>query len=187
MNSYFQHFDNLKFSDIYKDKETFLNDYNNLGFPKIFRNEETPGLLYVLLVGRFTNSHIKNYDVNQFKYQLFSTVWQYGGTWEKDLDIQKKLRELSLEEGSEIYIGGKAIYNSATNPGTDPSTNDSDELPFINGQNVTHYKKSKIEGLSLLSEMLKNDVTEPFLRRFDKLFKSIIFTGRTLLYTTEGD
>ena len=73
------------------------------------------------------------------------------------------------------------------NPSTQPGTGTDQELNFINNQNVTKHKKSKLEGLAMLSDLLKNDVTEQFLRRFDDFFKTIIYTGRTLLYETEID
>lgn len=73
------------------------------------------------------------------------------------------------------------------NPSTTPGTGTDQELNFINNQNVTKHKKSKLEGLAMLSDLLKNDVTETFLRRFDDFFRTIIYTGRTLLYETEID
>lgn len=91
---------------------------------------------------------------------------------------------MSLEDGSDIYKGSSAIYNSAMNPATTPGTNTDEELNFINNQNVTKYKKSKLEGLAILSDLLKNDVTEAFLRRFDDFFKTIIYSGNTYLYKT---
>lgn len=183
MKSYFQQFDNVKFTDIYPDVDTFLTDYNNSGIPAKIQ-QASASTLYYLLLSRHANSTLANYDHSQFKLNLFSIIFQYGPAWEKRLEIQDKLRSLSLEDNSEIYLGSKAIYNSAANPGTTPSTDDLDELPFINNQNTTRYKKSKLEGLSILNSLIETDVTEQFLRRFAVLFKKIIL-GRTLLYTTE--
>ena len=188
IKSYFQSFDNIMFSSVYPDFDKFLEDYNNLGFPKIFLDDNNLKLLYCLLIARFANSTIKNYDTNQFRFQVFSTVWRFGGTWEKEVDIQKALRELSLDNDSDIYQGSRIIQNNALNPGTTANVStdfaNSGELNFTNNQTVTKQKKSRIEGLSLLSDMLKRDVTESFLTQFDKLFKTIIYTGRTLYYTT---
>jgi hypothetical protein len=94
---------------------------------------------------------------------------------------------MSLADNSEIYKVSSAIYNSALNPSTTTGTGTDNELNYINSQNVTKYKKSKLEGLAILDDMLKRDVTEKFLRRFDDFFKTIIYTGRTLLYETEGE
>lgn len=185
MNSLFQSFYNFKFTDIYKDVDEFLADYNNNGIPTIISQESATTLFY-LLYARYGNSTLSNSDTNQFKYKLFSIIWQYGGTWEKRLEIQKKLRELSLEDGSEIYKGGKAIYNTALNPETLPSTGDLEEINFINSQNTTNYKKSKLEGLSFLNELLETDVSNEFLNHFQKLFIQII-AGRTKYYVSEEE
>jgi hypothetical protein len=78
---------------------------------------------------------------------MFSVIFQYGPTWEKKLDIQEKLRDLTE---AEILAGAKAIYNHAFNPETTPSTASLEELNYINDQNITNYKKSKLEAYSIL-------------------------------------
>ena len=183
----FQNFDNVTFSQLWETPEAFIQSYNITGLPKApYVDDETLNLIYILMLGRFADSTIKPYNTfGAFKVRFMSRVWQYAPTWKKELDIQNKLRELSLDDGSELFIGGSAIYNTAMNPGTQPDTDTSDELNFINQQNVTKYKKSKIEGLALLDDLLKNDVTEAFLRRFDDFFKTIIYSGRDLYYETE--
>jgi hypothetical protein len=186
----FQHFDNITFSQLWETPKDFIASYNITGLPKEpYVDDETLGLIWTLMIGRFADSTIKPYNTfGAFKIRFMSRVWQYAPTWKKELDIQAKLRAFSLEDGSDLFLGSSAIYNSALNPGTAPASNDTDELNFINSQNVTKYKKSKIEGYSLLVDLLKNDVTEAFLRRFDDLFKTIIYTGRSLEYATEiGD
>jgi hypothetical protein len=187
----FQVFDNITFSELWETADDFVASYNITGLPKEpYIDDETLKLVWLLLIGRFADSTIKPYNTyGAFKVRFMSKVWQYTPTWKKRLDIQNKLRALSLEDGSPIFEGSKAIYNSAMNPGTQPSTGDSEELNFINNQNTTKYKKSKLEGFAVLNELLENDVTEEFLRRFDSMFKTIIFSGRPLLYQDylEGD
>lgn len=180
-NTYFQHFDNYKLSDIFPSVDKFTDTYSAFGFPEVFTKSETMNLLYAVMMGRYANSTILNYNVDQFKLEFMSLVWQHGAKWEKELEIQKELSKLSLEDGSPLFSGSKAIYNSAANPSTQPQ---GEELPFINSQNVTHYKKSKIEGLSILAELLDSNVTDRFLDKFKHLFKKIIFSGRDLYYTT---
>lgn len=185
----FQSFDNITFSQLWETADDFITTYNITGLPKEpYVDDETLKLIWVLMIGRFADSTIKPYNTyGAFKVRFMSRVWQYAPTWKKKLDIQNKLRALSLEDGSELFIGGSAIYNSAMNPGTQPNTQTTDELDFINQQNTTKYKKSKIEGLALLSDLLKNDVTEQFLSRFDDFFKTIIYSGRELLYANYID
>ena len=194
MKSNFQTFDNITFSDLYPTQEDFVNSYKEVGFPQTYEGgnyvtDEDLKLIWLLLIGRFADSTIKPFNTyGAFQVRFMSRVWQHAPAWKKNLDIQNKLRSLSLEDGSDIYKGSSAIYNSAMNPSTIPGTNTNEELNFINSQNVTKYKKSKLEGLALLSDLLKNDVTETFLRRFDDFFKTIIYTGKEYTYVTEkGD
>ena len=189
--SYFQSFDQVKFTDIYPNFQSFKSDYmgnDNFinGIPKLIKDENLE-TLYYLLYAKHANSIVANYDTNQFKYGLFSTIWQYGPTWQKRLEIQAKLRELSLDDDSDIYKGSKAIYNSADNPSNSPSTASLEELNYINHQNTTQYKKSKLDGLALLNDLIETDVTRAFLDKFKKLFRVVIYSGRTLLYETEGN
>lgn len=187
MNTYFQNFDNITFSQLWGTSDAFLQAYNETGLPKEpYIDNETLKLIWILMTGRFADSTIMPYNTQgAFKVRFMSKIWQYAPAWKKELDIQNKLRELSLENGSEIYTGSSAIYNTALNPGTSPSTSDLEELNFINSQNTTKYKKSKLEGLALLTDLIKSDVTEAFLRKFDNMFKTIIYSGRNLYYITE--
>ena len=191
--SNFQTFDNITFSDLWSTEEEFVNSYKEVGFPQTFEGgnyvtDEDLKLIWLLLLGRFADSTIKPFNTyGAFHVRFMSRVWQHAPAWKKNLEIQNKLTSLSLEDGSDIYKGGSAIYNTAMNPSTQPGTGTDQELNFINNQNVTKHKKSKLEGLAMLSDLLKNDVTEQFLKRFDDFFKTIIYTGRTLVYETEID
>lgn len=195
MKSYFQTFDNITFSDLWSSSELFIESYKETELPQTYTNsdgttgtyvdDETLKLIWILMIGRFADSTIKPYNTyGAFQIRFMSRVWQHAPAWKKELDIQNKLRSMSLDDSSPIYEGSRAIYNNALNPGTEPTQ---EELNYINSQSVTKYKKSRLEGLALLTDLMKNDVTERFLRRFDDFFKTIIYSGRTLLYETEGD
>lgn len=184
MYSKFQSYYNYKFADIYGSEDKFLYDYDNIGIPGLI-SLDSAKTLYFLLYAKYGNDILINSDTNQFKYKLFSIIWQYGPSWEKKLAIQEKLRSLSLEEGSDIYKGGKAIYNTALNPSTGLSAN-SEELDFINSQNTTNYKKSKLEGLAFLNELIEKDVTSEFLAKFNVLFTTII-AGTSKYYIEEEE
>ena len=195
MKSYFQTFDNVTFSDLWSSSELFIESYKETELPQTYTNsdgttgtyvdDETLKLIWLLMIGRFADSTIKPYNTyGAFQIRFMSRIWQHAPAWKKELDIQNKLRSMSLDDSSPIYEGSRSIYNNALNPGTEPTQ---EELNYINSQSVTKYKKSKLEGLALLTELMKNDVTEKFLRRFDDFFKTIIYSGRTLLYETEGD
>lgn len=172
-----------KFSDIYEKVSEFLSDYHNIGITPVI-SDSNASLLFYLLYGRYGNNPIANMDITQWKYKIFSVVFQYGPTWEKRLDIQAKLRGLSDDE---ILIGSKAIYNHAFNPSVAPSTQNMTELPYINDQNTTNFKRSKLDAYTLLLELLETDVTEEFIDKFRPCFKQFVRPEKPLLFVTEVD
>lgn len=173
----------LTFTQVWDDKDKFLEDYSASGIPALITTNNAT-TLYYLLYAKHGNDPIANLDVNQFKAKVFSTIFQYGPTWEKKLDIQSKLRSLTDDE---LLIGSKAIYNSALNPSTAPSTSSLDELAYINSQNTTNYKRSKMEAYNMLWEALRTDVTSAFIKRFDHCFKTFVLPERPLLYVSEDE
>lgn len=186
--THFNIFNTRRFSDIYNEPQALISDFNDSGFSSVFADANTSLTnIYCLLYARYGNSHIANSDENQFKYLLFSVIWQYGPSWEKRLQIQEKLRGLSLDDNSDIYKGSKAIYNSALNPSTSVASDDENggELPFVNSQNTTKYKKSKLDGLAYLNSLIETDVTKQFIERFKNLFIKVIKTDKPLLYETD--
>ena len=111
-------------------------------------------------------------------------MFQYGPSWEKKLEIQEKLRALSDEE---IAKGSKAIYNTALNPSNAPSTQSLEELQYINSQNTTNYKKSKMDAYTQLWGLIDTDVTGEFINRFNVCFKQFVRPEKPLLYVTDND
>lgn len=187
-NSLYGNMRTRKFSDVFQTSDAFVQKFQEIGFDLNVMQDgtNTLQLIWLLLIGKYANSTIANSDENQFTVQLMSKVWQYGPTWEKRVDIQKKLRELSLDDGSDIFKGSEAIYNTALNPSTeisDPEENNG-KLKFINSQNTTQYRKSKLEGLAYLNSLLETDVTESFLLKFKDLFRVIVQREEPLWYIT---
>lgn len=177
------------FCEIYDNAEDFLNDYKNSGLYDAETNHLNNSLsdknattLYYLLYAKYGNNPIANLDENQFKYKMWSIIFQYGPSWAKKLDIQNKLRELTEDE---IRVGSKAIYNHAFNPSTDPSTASLEELTAINEQNTTNFKKSKLEGYATLWNVLTADITRGFIKQFEKLFKQFVTAERNHIYVTD--
>ena len=179
-----QMYDTKLFTEIYDDVEAFKDDYETM---TAFQTNEisTASLerIYYILYASYGNSPIANYDVNQFKYKLFMTIWQFAPTWLKKVDIQGKLRSISDDD---LLKGAKAIYNHAFNPETmpSPSTDSDDPINFINEQNVTNYKKSKMDAYAQLWSVLVTDVTTDFIKKFQPLFKKFVKPG-TYLYESE--
>lgn len=141
-------------------------------------------LIYYLLLARYSNSVIASSDENRFSYQLFSIIFQYGPTWAKELEIQKGLRALSIED---FRKGNTNIINMAGNPSGTPSTQYTEELPYIQNQNVAKTTRSIADGYALQLSLLKTDVTEDFLKRFQKLFLTVVEPERALWYATYGE
>lgn len=170
------------FSQIFDDQGTFLYYYLNSGIPTTISNDSVK-TLYYLLYARYGNTPIANWDENQFKYKVFSIIWQYGPTWEKKLDIQSKLRALTDDD---ILSGSKAIHNHAYNPENEPKTGELTEIGYINDQNTTNYKKSKMDAYMQLWSLLATDVTQEFINRFDICFKKFAQPG-TRLYVEDEE
>ena len=124
-----------KFTDIYSSYTTFKTDYDASALNGAISSDNLQ-ILYYLLYAKYGNNHITNLDENQFKYKLFSIIWQYGPTWEKRLEIQGNLRAFNTDfsdpddptKSKALLEGAKAIYNHAYNPSTEPSTQSLEEL-----------------------------------------------------------
>lgn len=182
-SSLYGNFRTRTFANIFEDFETFNNEYNESGIPIVLTSENLT-TLYYLLYASYGNSNIASNDENQFKYKVYSIIFMYGPAWQKRLDIQQKLINLS---DNEIVRGATAIYNNALNPSQTPTTQTLEELSYINSQNTTKYKKSKIEGYAFLYDLIKTDVTKEFIDKFKKLFITIVEPDYPLWYKTEGD
>ena len=179
------------FADIYDSYDTFKDEHvDNAFLPCIIDHDdgtdENPKvsnlqILYYLAFSKFGNNPIANLDENQFKAKFEAVMWQYGPAWEKKLDIQKKVRELTADD---LLTGAKAVHNHAFNPSTEPSTASLEELTYINDQNTTSYKKSKMDAYGQLWNLIADDVTEEFLARFKPLFQKVVYP-RAYLYESE--
>ena len=170
-----------KFADIWPSADAFIQDYQASAIPQKLKVADAT-TLYYLLYARYGNSSIANSDENQFKYKIFSTIYIGGATWAKKQEIQDKLRAMTEDE---ILAGTKAINNHAYNPQTAPTTDTVEELEYINEQNTTKYKKSKLDGYALLWAILNDGVTETFLREFRYHFLVVVEPQLPLWYVTD--
>lgn len=180
------------FVEVWDEVNKFINDYKNSGlYDAVTTNQVTNyhnsltdtnlSLLYYMLYAKYGNSPIANLDENQFKYKVYSIIFQYGPTWQKELDIQDKLRGLTEDQ---LIQGAKAIYNKAYGDAGEPSTQTLEELEFVNEQNTTNFKKNKLNAYSELLFLLKTNVSEVFLNRFKNLFKKVVAQEFPILYAT---
>ena len=183
MNRVIPEYSTVIFTDVWDNIDSFKLDWSNSPFNNCL-TEDSINILFYLLYARYGNNPIANRDINQWKFKMFSVMFQYGPTWEKRLDIQNKLRAISDDE---LLKGAKAIYNTALNPSTAPSTGSLDELTYINSQNTTNYKKSKMEAYAQLLTLLETDVSEEFLVKFKKCFKVFVAPEKPLIYITDTE
>lgn len=181
-----QFYCNPSLTQVFKSVDEFVEAYQTCGIPVTISTDSVRTLFY-LLYAKYGNTPFKSNDKNLIAYKIFRLVFQYAPAWEKRLEIQNALRNLSLEDNSELYQGSKAIYNHAMHDGSAPTTQTLTELQFIDSQNTTNYKKSKIEGLSALETLIELDVTEELLGRFNSLFSQWLQGDRPVYYVTEVD
>ena len=218
-------YDTNLFCEIWESSDSFLADYNNTGTE--FTNQvpttisqQNALMTYLLLFSRYGNNPIANYDITQFKNKIFTLIWQYGPAWEKRLSMQEDIRNLTLQE---ITTGTKTdwssegtqsqnnsgtdttINNHAFNPSTAPSTQDTNELNYIDQQNVAKgsntstisgtdskttgqvITKSKMDAYAQLWDLVATDVTNDYINKFKKCFKQFVAPERRMIYVTEGE
>ena len=178
MNSWYApKYETLTFSQVWNNYSSFLDDYNSL----MVGMAQNPAPLkansiqtvYYLLFARYGNNPIANSDIGQFKMKIMSIIYAYGPLWQRKQEIQDSIRSLTDEE---LLVGAKQIYNHAYNPNAEPSTAALTELEYINEQNTTNNKKSKMEAYSILWNILHGSATDEFLNKFKKCFAIFVDT-----------
>ena len=135
--------------------------------------------LYYLLWARYASSHIRSDYPQQWKMKIMMTVFEYGPTWSKRLEIQEKVRNMSDDE---IQKGTIMTYNSAMNPDGAPTTDTWDTLKGINSQNKNLYQRGKLDSYAYIDQILKTDVTRDFIEKFKKFFDIMAAPGMKLDY-----
>lgn len=185
-------YDTYTFQDIWDEASKFKKDYTESELyitgqcltDGTGNTVDNVTALYYLLYAKYGNSPIANFDVNQFKYKVYATIYQYGPNWQKELEVQQKLRALN---DTELITGAKIIYNHAAHNGQAPATQDLDETNYIDDQNTTNYKRTKLDAYNNLILLLKTDVTQEFLNRFKPLFKTFVSPEIFPVYVSEED
>ena len=121
----FPQYDTKLMTEVWSQASEFLNDYQNIGIPTTISNQNAT-TLYYWLYARYGNTPIANYDENQWKYKMFSIIFQYGPTWEKRLDIQNTLRGLQISDlvdnGSFRELFSHSASETSSKTGSDNNT-----------------------------------------------------------------
>lgn len=179
----------MTFSEVYGSASEFLTAVKECPLMEIstgvyLLKDSSINNLFYLLYARYGNSPIANADVNQFKYKVYSIIFQYGPTWEKKLEIQQSVRGLSLND---LKKGTTSIYNKALNPASAPSDQTTEEINYVNEQNVSKVQKNDSQAYAEWMSLLEEDVTGYFIRRFETCFKKVVLPERPLLYVEDDD
>ena len=118
-------YDTKLMTDVWSKATDFVADYQNIGIPTTITVQNAT-TLYYLLYARYGNTPIANYDEEQWKYKIFSIVFQYGPTWEKRLDIQTTLRGLQISDlvdnGSYHELFNHSASETSSKTGSDNNT-----------------------------------------------------------------
>lgn len=121
----FPQYDTKLMTEVWSEASAFLTDYQNAGIPTTISNQNAT-TLYYLLYARYGNTPIANYDETQWKYKMFSIIFQYGPTWEKRLDIQTTLRGLQISDlvdnGSYRALSSQSGTETSSKTGSDNNT-----------------------------------------------------------------
>lgn len=121
----FPQYDTKLMTEVWSKASEFLTDYQNAGIPTTI-SVQNATTLYYLLYARYGNTPIANYDENQWKYKMFSIIFQYGPTWEKRLNIQDTLRGLQISDlvdnGSFHELFSHSASESSSKTGSDNNT-----------------------------------------------------------------
>ena len=175
----------MSFSNIYDDYETFISDYNTFkDLTQInFKNTEFLKHIYLILMGEYASSSISNMSVDQFKIRFWTRVNQYGPQYERELEIQKDLINLTEKD---LETSSSVIYNSAINPANTVEDPSSTLIKELNTQNTTFHKRSKLDAYAYLKSLLDKNLSSEFVSKFKGLF-TYIYVGPELYYKTYLD
>ena len=125
MSNMIPQYDTKIFTDIWNRASEFIYDYKHVGIPTTI-SDTNANTLYYLLYARYANNPLANYDEEQFKYRVFSIIFQYGPTWEKRLSVQQTLRGLQIEDlvgdGTFSQLFGHQGANSSNTTNSSNST-----------------------------------------------------------------
>lgn len=121
----FPQYDTKLMTEVWSSASEFLTDYQTAGIPTTI-SVQNATTLYYLLYARYGNTPIANYDENQWKYKMFSIIFQYGPTWEKRLDVQNTLRGLQISDlidnGSFHELFSHSASETSSKTGSDNNT-----------------------------------------------------------------
>jgi hypothetical protein len=76
-------YNTILFTDVWDNVEDFKNDLAESPFAGSISSSQpdNESILFYLLYARYGNNPIANQDIEQWKFKIFSVIFQYGPTW----------------------------------------------------------------------------------------------------------
>lgn len=184
-NSLYGRYRTNTFSEIFPDLHTFLTTFRASGLNSEALTDKNLTILYYELYGEYGNSHIASSDENQFKYKMFAIILNKGLIWQKNLETQTKLQQLTDEQ---ILQVGRNLSSHAFNPGEGGQkiTDGETFLDYINDQSSTKQSGAYVDSMMNYMNAL-SDVSTAFIAEFKKLFLTIVNPEVPLLYSDEEE
>ena len=174
----FAEYDTILMTDIWEAADEFVYDYKHVGIPTTISDTNATTLFY-LLYSKYGNNPIANYDITQFKYKIFSVIFQYGPTWEKKLSIQETLRNLDISDLINDGSIDELFNHTGANGVTESTSGNANRIKSDNGSstiahtgNVSNARDNNIENSgddTTVKNRAFNPSTTPATNAFDPL------------------
>lgn len=177
------------FGEIFPTSTDFATFYSSCGVPAKLRTRTTLAqydinAIYALLCAEYMNEHVRSASEDRFKLAVMKTIFSYGPTWQREMEMQDKLLDMT---DADMLKGSKQLYNHAANPNTTPAVSSVEELTYIDDQNATHNFRNALDAYGDLMSLLDDKPTERFISKFKPLFGVIAYPGNTIYFESEED
>lgn len=168
------------YSEIYPELSFFQTDFDK--FCNVELSEEEQEELWLLIMSKYGDSHVRFTNENLFALRLFKEVNCYWPMVQAIRRDQKRLRDATNED---FQKGGEMTTNTGAHNTSDLKTNADSGSVQLNAQNVTNTKRNELGVIIDRQLAYRADEEDRFLDGLKPLFIQILQAQRDLLYVTE--
>lgn len=168
------------YSEIYPELSFFQTDFDK--FCNVELSEEEQEELWLLIMSKYGDSHVRFTNENLFALRLFKEVNCYWPMVQAIRRDQKRLRDATNED---FQKGGEMTTNTGAHNTSDLQTNAESGSVQLNAQNVTNTKRNELGVIIDRQLAYRADEEDRFLDGLKPLFIQILQAQRDLLYVTE--
>lgn len=168
------------YSEIYPELSFFQTDFDK--FCNVELSEEEQEELWLLIMSKYGDSHVRFTNETLFALRLFKEVNCYWPMVQAIRRDQKRLREATNED---FQKGGEMTTNTGAHNTSDLKTNADSGSVQLNAQNVTNTKRNELGVIIDRQLAYRADEEDRFLDGLKPLFIQILQAQRDLLYVTE--